>query len=114
MMHWSGAFIKYLEGIEFKTEIGKQCLETYIADLREKREKITEVLKKLRKAIKGSKHESVVKNLCSVPGVSFITAITLYTELIDINRFGNTDQLCSFVGLTPSVSSTADHDVVLV
>ena len=113
MNHWSGRFIEYLEGLEFHTETGKQCLNIYIADLREKREKITEVLKKLRKAVKGSKHEAVIKNLCGIPGISFITAITLYTELIDINRFGNIDQLCSFVGLTPSVSSTADHDVVL-
>jgi transposase len=97
----------------FQTETGKQCLVTYIADLKQKREKIAEVLRKLRKTVKRSKHETVIKNLCSVPGVSFITAITLYTELIDIERFSNTDQLCSFVGLTPSVSSTADHDVVL-
>ena len=61
----------------------------------------------------GSRHEAIIKNLCSVPGVSFITAITLYTELMDIKRFSNTDKLCSFVGLTPSVSSSAEHEVIL-
>jgi transposase len=113
MSHWSGRFIEYLEGHEFYTETGKQCLQTYIADLRGKREKILQVLKILRQVIKQSRDKQTIKNLCSVPGVSFITAITLYTELIDINRFSNMDKLCSFVGLIPSISSSADHEVVL-
>lgn len=32
--------------------------------------------------------------------------MSLYTELIDINRFSNFDSLCSFVGLVPSTHSS--------
>jgi len=112
MLHWSGNFIKYLEGIEFHTETGKQCLGTYISDLRDKREKISQTLNKLRQAVRDTSHQKTIKNLCTIPGISFITAITLYAELMDIKRFNNMDRLCSYVGLTPSVSSSADHTVV--
>ena len=35
-----------------------------------------------------------------------MTAISYYAELMDINRFPSFDQLASFVGLVPSVSSS--------
>jgi len=36
--------------------------------------------------------------------------MTLFTEIIDINRFSNFDKLASFVGLVPSIYSTADTE----
>ena len=48
--------------------------------------------------------------LRTIPGIAFITAITLYTEIIDINRFKNLDHLASFVGLVPSVDSSDNKE----
>lgn len=110
--YWSHNYIKYLESIEFSTEIGKQCMRAYLNDLNEKRAGILKVTRSLRQVVRNNRHEQTIKNLITIPGIGFLTAISLYTELIDINRFGNIDQLCSFVGFTPSVDSTADKERV--
>ena len=106
--YWSSNFIKYLESLEFSTTTGKECLGVYLKDFKEKRARILESISKLRQAVKDSRHEQTIKNLCTVPGVGFLTAITLYTELIDINRFSSKDRLSSYVGLTPSVDASSD------
>ena len=46
------------------------------------------------------------------PGIGFVTAITLYTKIIDMSRFSNLDRLASFVGLSPSCSSSGDKEII--
>jgi transposase len=108
--YWSGNFIKYLEGIKFDTNVGKEALEIYLSELKEKKNKIAGTLKSLRTHAQEYGIMDTINNLTSVPGIGFITAITLYTELIDINRFKTLDELCSYVGLVPSIDSSADRE----
>jgi transposase len=49
----------------------------------------------------------------SIPGIGFINAITMYTELIDMRRFRGIDNLASYVGLIPSVSSSGEKEKTL-
>jgi transposase len=49
---------------------------------------------------------SIIKLLKTVPGVGPLTAFALYSELADINRFKNFDNLASYVGLVPSTHSS--------
>ena len=51
-----------------------------------------------------------MKALQGVPGVAFITAMYLYTEIMDMKRFANDNHLVSFVGLVPS-TQTSDENV---
>ena len=46
----------------------------------------------------------------SVPGIGFVIAMTLYTEIITIGRFNRFDALASFVGLVPSVSGSGEQE----
>ena len=50
-----------------------------------------------------------INYLRSVVGIGFVTAITLFTELIDIKRFPTLDHLAAFIGLVPSVNSSGDR-----
>lgn len=111
--NWSGNFIKHLEALEFSTIVGKECLAAYLTVLMEKKIMTANIIKRLRQIVKEFGLEGIVNNLCSIPGIGFLTAITLLSEIIDINRFPNTDELCSYVGLIPSVNSTGDWEKVL-
>lgn len=111
--NWSGNFIKYLEGVQFNTSIGKETLLTYISELKEKKRKIAATLKSLRSYASEYGVKQTVDNITSVPGIGFTTAITLFAELVDINRFSSIDELCSYVGLVPSIDSTGDKERVL-
>ncbi|MEJ0056730.1 MAG: transposase [Bacteroidota bacterium] len=44
----------------------------------------------------------------SIPGIGLLNAMIFLTELGDIRRFNAFDKLCSYVGLTPNVYSSAE------
>jgi transposase len=77
-----------------------------IAQLLQLREHNKNVLKELRAQTKQNNIAVIIDALLSVPGVGFITAITLYTEIIDMNRFSNDARTAAFVGLVPSTRSS--------
>jgi hypothetical protein len=49
-----------------------------------------------------------VRILCSIPGISILSAMEILLELQDISRFRRAEQLAAYVGLTPSQYSSAD------
>ena len=55
-----------------------------------------------------TREDSRVSRLKSVRGVGDITAYALISVSDDIHRFGSAKQFASYLGLTPSVSSSAD------
>jgi transposase len=50
-----------------------------------------------------------VARLRAIPGIGFLTAVTVLAEVGDISRFGSAAQLCSWAGLTPREHSSAQH-----
>jgi transposase len=48
--------------------------------------------------------------LMTLPGVGWILAYTIASELGDIDRFANPAKLVGYSGLTPSVSQSGEHD----
>ncbi len=104
--HWSARFIAWLENVEFSHQPGKDCLDLYIEELEEQRARLLKITRLLRQYAKQSHLTPLFELLYSVPGVGFVTAMTLITEIIDINRFSSFDHLASFVGLVPSIYSS--------
>jgi len=103
---WSAAFIEWLKAINLNTSAGNFTLQNMIAQLIQLREHKKNVLKELRAQTKQKEIAVIINALLSVPGVGFITAITLYTEIIDMKRFSNDAQTAAFVGLVPSTRSS--------
>lgn len=106
---WSHAFILWLEFIPMKTTAGLFTLQNLLMQLTETREHNKNILKQLRKEAHKESIAPIINALLSVPGVAFITAMTLYTEIIDMKRFSDEDHLASFIGLVPSTQSTDDN-----
>ncbi len=77
----------------------------------ETRERIADIVKQLRKVIsKDIKAKPIIEYLKSIPGIGFIVAITLYTELMNIERFKKLDELSANVGFAPSVDSSGEKE----
>jgi transposase len=110
MCHWSGKFIQWLESLEFSTPAGKDYLEICIEELKECRARIVKIVRLLRSYCAEFGIKELIGYLRSIPGIGFITAITFYTEIMDIYRFRTLDNMSSFVGLVPSVHSSGDHE----
>jgi transposase len=107
---WSHAFILWLQQLQMKTSAGNFTLQNLILQLKEIREHNKNILKQLRKETKHPDIAPIMKVLQEVPGVAFITAMYLYTEIIDMKRFSNDERLVNFVGLVPS-TQTSDETV---
>lgn len=69
-------------------------------------DEVAEAERQLRRLFRGDER---VRRLMAIPGVGFITAVVVVTEVWDITRFASPDRLCSWAGLTPSEHSSAEH-----
>ena len=104
---WSGQFIDWLCSLRFETEYAQYAFNDQIRQLKQMRQQLTQTLKKMKKMVKEVRPmSSVYPYLLSVPGIGAITAVALLTEIMNIRRFEKTDQLVSFVGLAPCVTSS--------
>ncbi|MHB8512088.1 MAG: IS110 family RNA-guided transposase [Actinomycetota bacterium] len=52
--------------------------------------------------------DPAIRRLLPIPGIGFLTAATIATEIGDVTRFASADRLCSWAGLTPSEHSSAE------
>jgi len=86
MGHWSGSFIKYLQSLDFAYEPGKERLKIYLDELLTIRGLLTKIINLLREYCRKFNINDTILLLCSVPGVGFTTAVSIYTEVIDMKR----------------------------
>jgi len=103
---WSACFIDWLKEIKLNSSAGNFTLQNMITQLQQLREHNKNILRELRQQSKEKQIAVIINALLSVPGVGFITAMSLYTEIIDMKRFPNQNHLSAFVGLVPSIRSS--------
>lgn len=109
--HWSGNYINWLKTIHLRYKVGDDNLAILLEELSFTKKLISTTLKSIRREYKSNNElKKLIDLLTTIPGIGFITAITLYSELIEINRFKKTDELPSYVGLVPSVSSSGEKE----
>lgn len=112
--YWSDKFISRLSQLEFTEPLGKEYISVCLEELIRVKERILWINKKLRQAAEISPHRETIRKLYqTVPGIGFITAITLFTEIIDMKRFSNIEKLASYVGLVPTVYASGENEKVL-
>ena len=111
MKHWSGKYIQYLEGLDFKYKGSKHTMNGLLENLKQTRKQLAEITKTLRSLVKEDKPiNEIVERLQSVPGIGFVTAVTLYAEILQIRRFGQLDEISSYVGFSPATNSSGDKE----
>lgn len=109
--HWSNRFMKWLkEEIKLSHPVGQEAFDLLIRQAEEQRALLLDTTRKVRDLSRTEKYAHNMKLLRSIPGIGPITAITLLTEIVDISRFKNTDDLASFVGLIPGRHSSGEKE----
>jgi len=111
---WTKRYIISLRALEIKQPEIKRTLDELLNGLEYTREQIKAVLEDIRNYVyKSDESREIIELLLSVPGVGFITAVVLYTEIMDIRRFKDIDALASYVGLSPAVYSSGEREKTL-
>jgi transposase len=108
--YWSRAYLRWLESITFKEESGAIALKALLGELLALRTTIADLTRRIRLLAHEARYRSQVELLCSVPGISVLSAIIFLTEVVSVNRFKNLDRLASFVGLVPGENSSGDTE----
>lgn len=108
--NWSGKYIEELSNLEFEYEAGKEQMKIYLECFVQNKETILRTVKAIRLFVKELELEEEIKLLMSVPGIGYITAVTLQSELMDTKRFSGFDNLKSYSGLIPSTRSSGEKD----
>jgi transposase len=108
--YWKKAFKHYLrEECPFKTTAGKIVIATMLDEL-ETIESCKRTLEKEITKLSKEKYKDEVMWLKSIPGIGLLCAMTIITEIVDINRFKKLDNLYSYIGLIPNCHSSGEKD----
>lgn len=109
--YWSKRLRKWIKELSFDNPSAGLIMEVYLEELEAIESQRKKVEKQLVELSKG-RYKEIVGWLRSLPGIGLLGAITLITEVKDINRFSSLDKLHSFVGLVPNVNSSAEAEKV--
>ena len=108
---WSKPLVKWLEELSFEYPSAKGSLDAHLGQVRHLRSSVLKVTRQIKELAKTKEYQQNVTLLISMPGIGLLTAMTLLTELEDISRFETFENLCSYVGLVPSTSSSGDNEI---
>lgn len=106
--NWSNNFIQHLKRLP-STPAVRQRLDMLLMDLDYARKQTLSILKQLRAFNKGSPEiKQNVEYLQSIPGLGFITAISILGRIGDPRNLKDVREIAAFVGLVPAEKSTGD------
>jgi len=108
--HWSKRFINWIDEIRMERASGNFALKAHLDELNHTRQIIAGLNRSVRALARTDEYRANVRLLKTVPGISILTAMTLLTELYNINRFPSLDKLASYVGLIPNTDSSGEKD----
>ncbi len=114
LKHWSANFIKYLSELDLNHKEKKITVNLLLESLKQIREQLVKVLKELRILVREDQGiNKIIGHLLTIPGISFTTALTLFTEIMDIRRFGKFDKFVAYIGFAPDIDSSGENDNIL-
>jgi transposase len=108
---WSKRFVESLSGIKYLSEEGKDIITELLKMLCFYNEALKRVEKKINQLSLKQQYKQDVEILCSVPGISTLSAMIILIEIGDFNRFVDTNKLKSYVGLIPQEHSSGEKEI---
>jgi len=94
---FSNQGLEWLKTIEL-TSVDRMLLDATLQTLATLTSQIVQVTKHI---VKHSIEDPRVTLLMTIPGINYYTALTIVSEIVDINRFATKWKLVSYVGLCP-------------
>ena len=106
--YWTNNFIKWLKELPIEHTSNRLTINLLLEDVIYLRQKLLKTNQEIRQLSQSEKYKSSYGLLISVPGIGIVTAMTLLTEIGDINRFSSFTKFNSFIGLCPSEFSSGE------
>ena len=110
--YWSKRFTKWLLEVELPSPSMRTTLTEIIETVEFIRKSQYRLLMNIRLLSQTERYKTNVSFLISVPGIGLKTVMSFLTEVDDMTRFNNLDQLCSFIGLVPMTNSSGERESI--
>jgi transposase len=93
------------EGKELLKSLNNKWINRYLRILSSIENEIKEIDKEIKD--KCMENDDTLL-LTTIPGIGYFSALLIYSEIGDINRFPNSKKLCSYAGLVPSLRQSGN------
>jgi transposase len=100
-VHWN-----WIRSLKFDDTNMQTVLAEYVLALEQELERVQRFNLRIEEESRHPDIAPAVARLRTLRGVDTITAMTLISELVDMNRFSNPRELMAFAGLVPSEHSS--------
>lgn len=110
--HWSKSFCRWIADLRLNCEENTWVFQYYVQEYLKAKKEVKEVTKKVKEIAKTEPLSKPVKLLTSIPGIGVLSAMKILTEIEDIHRFKNLDQLCGYIGLVPTTKSSGEKEKI--
>lgn len=110
--YWSKPYLNWLSELTYEHESLKLTMDNYIRYGQLLRKELLLADRQVRLLSQKPRYIQNFKLLLTVPGIGLMTAITFLVQIGNIDRFKKLDELCSYIGLIPSMHGSGDRMVV--
>lgn len=105
---WSKVFMNWLKNDITLLSESRNSIDLLIQQVTALKESLLAATKTLRLLSSTERYQRKFDILTSIPGIGTISAMTLLTEIYDVERFHNERQFASYLGLIPTCHSSGD------
>lgn len=106
--HWTQKHIAWMRTVEFTEPILTKVFENYFDEMIRCVCRLESLDKELEILAESEKYKEIVGLLRCLHGIDTLSAITILTEIFEFGRFESPRHLMSYLGLTPSESSSGE------
>lgn len=107
--NWSEAHLRWLAEIQLPHPTSQIAYQEYLNSVTEAAKREERLMREIDKHVRRWRLWPAIQALMGLKGVAMITACTIIAELGDLSRFKHPKHLMSYLGLTPTESSTGSR-----
>jgi len=106
--NWTLKHLRWLRSLEFAEPLLQEVFDSYFTEMQHCMQRLDSLAKQIEQLAESEPYKEIVGFLRCFHGIDTLTAISIITEIFDFGRFSSPRALMSYLGLTPSESSSGD------
>ena len=106
--HWTQKHVAWLRTLEFDQVLVREVFDSYFTEMQHCIQRLGTLDKQLQALAESEPYKEIVGLIRCFRGIDTLTAISVLTEIFNFGRFSSAQQFMSYLGLTPSESSSGD------
>ena len=105
---WTIKHFNWMRDLEFEQPLLRDVFDSYFTELQHCIQRLDSLNKQVEQLAQSEPYTEIVGLLRCFHGIDTLTAITVITEIFQFGRFVTPGKLMSYLGLTPSESSSGE------